>query len=46
MRKKVFIPDVDALSALILQMRTGSGGEPSSPKHLIRCLAGSRAENG
>jgi len=36
--------DVDALSVLILQLRTGSGQECSSPKHLHRCLTGRRAE--
>ena len=36
--------DVDVLSALILQMQIGSGLDRSSPKHLLRCLAGRRTE--
>ena len=36
--------DIDALSVLILQMRNGSDLDRSSPKHLLRCLTGRRAE--
>jgi len=41
---KSLCSDVDALSALILHMRNGSGLDRSSPKHLRGCLVGRRAE--
>jgi len=36
--------NVEALSGLILHLRIGSGLDRSSPKHMLKCLSGRRAE--
>ncbi|MDP3881607.1 MAG: hypothetical protein Q8Q31_01885 [Nanoarchaeota archaeon] len=40
------LPDVEALSCSILLLPNGSDLDRSSPKQDVRCLQGSRAEEG